>query len=420
MGFTATFPGKSPEVSSAGGNISLWVARTVAEVEELRGIWQAWQDQPGSVIDAYLDWFKEDPTSRPHVLVVHRDGSPDCLLIGKHLRKAVISRVARLLHSDARVLYFVQGGLLGNASAENCEFLVRAVLAQLRAGEASAAEFFGLPTDSPLYRAAMRVPAFFCRDHFPATTIHRYLVLPDSFQEFLNNLPAKERQNIKYRHKRLIKKFSGKVRLSRFWEEDDVQALVSAAEEIAKKTYQRAFGRGFTLAEAAGLRGEARTGSLRAYILYIEENPCAFLIARWHRGILYGTYAGHDPKYAEYSLGRYLLMCCIEDCFLRNNGERTLIIDPGVGDQPYKRLFTNSERLDAHVAVYAPTLTGFLRSVARIISCAGFYSAKAVLQKSNLLPAIRKIRRNQVVRKSRQNHEGQREKPEGNSYDESA
>ena len=65
-------------------------------------------------------------------------------------------------------------------------------------------------------------------------------------------------------------------------------------------------------------------------------------------------------------------MCCIEDCFLRNNGERTLIIDPGVGDQPYKRLFTNSERLDVHVAVYAPTLTGFLRSVARIISCVGF------------------------------------------------
>ena len=212
MGFTATFPGKSAEVSSAGGNLSLCVARTVAEVEELRGIWQAWQDHPGSVIDSYLDWFKEDPTSRPHVLVVHRDGSPDCLLIGKHLRKAVISRVARLLHSDARVLYFVQGGLLGNACPENCEFLLGAVLAQLRGGEASAAEFFGLPTDSPLYRAAMRVPAFFCRDHFPGTTIHRYLVLPDSFQEFLNSLPAKERQNIKYRHKGSTQSFLGRTR----------------------------------------------------------------------------------------------------------------------------------------------------------------------------------------------------------------
>ena len=113
-------------------------------------------------------------------------------------------------------------------------------------------------------------------------------------------------------------------------------------------------------------------------------------------------------------------MCCIEDCFLRNNGERTLIIDPGVGDQPYKRLFTNSERQDAHVAVYPPTLTGFLRSVARIISCVGFYSAKGVLGKSNLLPLIRKIRRNQVLRKSRHNRAGHREKHEGHSHDQPA
>lgn len=411
MGSTATSPGKVPDVSSAGGNLALWVPQSVAEVEELRETWENWQDHPGSVIDTYLAWFKEDPASRPHVLVVYRDGYPDCLLIGKHLRKAVISRVARLLHSDARILYFIQGGLLGNASTENCEFLLRAVLAQLRAGEASAAEFFGLPVDSPLYRAAMRVPGFFCRDHFPLRTIHRYLVLPDSFQEFLNSLPAKERQNIKYRHNRLIKRFPGKVQLSRFWSEDDVQALAAAAEEIAQKTYQRAFGRGFTLAAAAGLRAEARAGSLRGYVLYIEENPCAFLIARWHKGILYGTFAGHDPKYAEYSLGRYLLMCCIEDCFLRNSGERTLIIDPGVGDQPYKRLFTNSERQDASLAIYPPTPTGFLRSVARIISCVGAYCAKGVLGKSNLLARFRKTRRDRAVRKARQNQAVHRENP---------
>ena len=420
MGSTATFPGKFPDVSSAGGNLTLWVARSVAEVEEVRETWEHWQDHPDSVIDTYLAWFKEDPASRPHVLVVYRAGHPDCLLIGKHLRKAVISRVARRLHSDARILYFIQGGLLGNTSTENCEFLLRAVLAQLRAGEAGAAEFFGLPVDSPLYLAAMRVPAFFCRDHFPARTIHRYTVLPDSFQEFLGSLPAKERQNIKYRHNRLIKKFPGMIQLSRFCAEDDVQALVAAAEEIAKKTYQRAFGRGFTLVEAPGLRAEAHAGSLRGYVLYIGENPCAFLIARWHRGILYGTFAGHDPKYAEYSLGRYLLMCCIEDCFLRNRGERTRIIDPGVGDQPYKRLFTNSERQDAHLAVYPPTFTGFLRSVARMISCVGVYCAKGLLKKSKLLPLIRKIRRDQALRKARLNQAAHREKPEGHSHEQPA
>ena len=420
MGSTATFSEKASVVGSKRANLGLWVARSAAEVEDLRGIWERWQDHPNSVIDTYLAWFQEDATSRPHVLVVYRDGSPDCLLIGKQLRKAVISPVARLLHSDARIFYFIQGGLLGNASAENCEFLLTAIVAQLRAGEASAAEFLGLPMDSPLYAAAMRVPGFFCRDHFPARTVHRYLVLPDTFQELLNSLPAKERQNIRYRHKRLIKKFPGKVQLSRFREEDHVQTLIGAAEKVARKTYQRALGRGFTLAEAAALRAQARTGSLRGYVLYIDENPCAFLIARWHRGVLYGTFAGHDPKYADYSLGRYLLMCCIEDCFLRNGGERTLLIDPGVGDQPYKRLFTNRERQDANIAVYPATFAGLLRSLVRMIACVGAYVLRSVLVKTNLLALIQKVRRDRAVRKSRENRRAREGRQAGISNDQPA
>lgn len=404
MGSTATLPGKAPDVGSAAENLGLRVVRTIAEVEELRERWEAWQDHPGSVIDTYLAWFKEHPGSRPHVLVLYRNGHPDCLLVGKLLRKSLTSSVARLFRSHACILYFIQGGLLGNASPENCEFLVRAVLDQLRAGEGSAAEFFGLPVDSPLYRATMEIPNFFCRDHFPAKMIHRYLLLPDSFRDFLGSLPAKERHNITYRHKRLMKHFPGKVRLRRFWEEEDVESLIAAAEEIAARAYQRALGRGFTLADAAGLRSEARAGSLRGYVLYIDEKPAAFLMARWHRALLYGTFAAHDPEFAEYSPGRYLLLCCIEDSFLRTRGERTLIIDPGQGDQSYKRLFTNSERIDADLLLYPPTLGGFLGNAATLAVSYGSHCVKRVLAKTKLFPLVRKIHRHRAVRKMRRAH----------------
>src|SRR5690349_5017121 len=131
MSSIGTIQGKCVDVGSGGGNLTLRVVRSVAEVEELRGIWEPWQEHPNSVIDSYLTRFTQDRTSRPHVMVVYRDGRPDCLLIGKHLRAALISRVARLIRSDTRVLYFVEGGLLGNASAENCAFLVGAIVAQL-------------------------------------------------------------------------------------------------------------------------------------------------------------------------------------------------------------------------------------------------------------------------------------------------
>ena len=39
------------------------------------------------------------------------------------------------------------------------------------------------------------------------------------------------------------------------------------------------------------------------HILYIEATPCAYLISSWQKGVLYGTFVGHDPKYGEYSPG---------------------------------------------------------------------------------------------------------------------
>ena len=401
MSSTGTIQGRCVDVGSGPGNLTVRVVRSLAEIEELRDLWEPWQEHPNSVVDNYLAWFTQDKASRPHVMVVYRDGCPDCLLIGKVLRTAVISRIARLIRSDARVLYFIDGGLLGNSSAENCDFLVRTIVAQLRQGEASAAEFFGLPVDSPLYRAVMQIPNFFCRDHFPAKIVHRYLMLPNSLQDFLSGLPAKERQNLSYRQKRLLKKFAGQVRVGRFWREDDVERLIGDAEIVAQKTYQRAIDRGFKLSEGAGLRAEARMGCLRAYVLYIEEKPCAFLIASWRNGILYGTYAGHDPAYNEFSPGRYLLMHCVEDCLVRNRMEKTIMIDPGHGDQSYKRIFTNAERQDAHVAIYPRTFAGFLRNIARMVFRSAAYCVKSLLVKSNLLPLIRSRHRKQAGHRSR-------------------
>jgi hypothetical protein len=400
MSFTDTLAAKAPDVRSASGHLTLRVARSIAEVEELRDTWEAWQEHPDSVIDSYLTWFKKDPSARPHVMAVYRDAAPDCLLVGKRLHGVPTSAVDRILGPLPRLLYFVKGGLLGNPSPENCDFLVRRIIAQLRRGEADAAELFGLPVDSPLYRAAIQVPNFFCRDHFPVKVVHRYLLLPESLQDFLRALPAKERQNIAYREKRLLKNFPGKVRLRRFAGEHDLQCLINDAEEVAAKAYQRALGRGFTLIEGQGLFAQARAGSLRGYVLYVEEKPCAFLIARWHKEILYGTFAGHDPSYSEYSPGRYLLMRCIEDCFLHNGREKTVILDPGHGDQPYKRLFTNAARQDACLAIYAPTFKGALRNFAKTALLFAELCAKRLLLKLHLFTRVQKNRRNRALRKA--------------------
>ena len=400
MSASATIPRKAPDLGSASGNLSLWVARNVAEVEALREMWESWEEHPNSVIDNYLAYFQVDPASRPHVMVVFRGGHPECLLIGKRLPRAATSVLTKLL-PPADLLYFIEGGLLGNASIENCELLVRAILAQLSRGEADVAEFF-LRVDSPLYRASIQLPNFFCRDHFPNRVVHRYLALPESFQDFLAGLPAKERRNLRYRENRLMKKFPEKVWLRRFRGPEDVECLIEDAEEVAKKAYQRAVGRGFTLADGPGLRAEARKGSLRGYVLYMEATPCAYLISSWRKGVLYGTFVGHDPKYAEHSPGRYLLMRCIEDCFLPSGG-KTVVLDPGAGDQPYKRLFTNRAWQCAYLRIHPPTFQGLVRNLATTTLAFAAHCGRGLVATANLFPLMQKIHRNKAM------HKGDRE-----------
>jgi hypothetical protein len=401
MSSTVTVPGRGTGLR-AYGQLRLRIARTVAEVEEFRGFWEPWQDHPNSVIDSYLAQFAgAHSASQPYVLALYRGGKPDCLLIGKQLPRGIASAVSLLLQRAGRVFYFIQGGLLGNPSHENCQVLIRAILAQLRHGRADAAEFYGLRRNSSLYRAALEIPGFFCRDHFPLELTHRYLLLPGSFQEFLSSLPAKERENIKYRERRLMKAFPGEVRLCRFRsEEDDVERLIHDAEEIAKTGYQRAVGRGFNLDEGGLLRVEARNRSLRGYVLYVEGKPCAYLIASWQKGVLYGAYLGHNPKYDEYALGRFLLMRCIEDCFAPNGAEKTVLLDPGIGDQDYKRLFTNVEREEAHVTIHAPTVRGAVCNAVRTSRFVARLSTRRLLAKSRLLPLVLKLRRRRALKKA--------------------
>ncbi len=241
MSATATSPRKAPDLGTATDKFTLRVAASVPEIEELREIWESWQEHPDSVMDTFLACFRGDISASPYVMVVCRDGHPVCLLLGKRLHGVATSAVGRLLPS-ARVLYFIKGGLLGNPSIETCEFLLCGIVTALRRGEADAAEFFGLQMNSPFYKAAIQVPNFFCRDHFPTKFTHRYLVLSGDLQDFLSALPAKERHNLNYRQKRLLKKFPGKVHLRRFHGKEDVECLICDSEQIASRTYQRALG----------------------------------------------------------------------------------------------------------------------------------------------------------------------------------
>src|ERR1700730_10035200 len=108
-----------PSWAKAGAktdHATLRIAKSVSEVEELRQVWTSWLCHPSSDIDFYVMKIRLNAlTLRPHVMVVYRNGLPDCMLVGRldHKRMSVNIGYVRCFLPKARVLTFVRGGLLG-------------------------------------------------------------------------------------------------------------------------------------------------------------------------------------------------------------------------------------------------------------------------------------------------------------------
>lgn len=386
------------------------ILRTVPELEELREIWNLWCDDPNADMDYYLAIARcRSDFVRPHVMVVFRNGRPDCMLVGRLECCRVKLKVGYTTLFEPRIsqLFFVQGGFFGNASEENSRVLVRELKHCLQSGEADTAELTRLTKTSNLYKAAESEFGFLRRGHFIPLHEHRWLELPGSFKDFLHSLPRKHRHELRRHERKLADDFSGRTHIHCYRHEEEVKELAQEVEKVSAKTYQRALGVGFRPdAEVLeSLRITARKGGLRGCVLYLDEQPCAFFIGKHYKKTFHGNFMGFDPQFGKYSPGLAVLMHSIEECF--DSNMRATQFDLGWGDRQYKRVICNQSKQDGPVYLYALTWPGlrlnFLRSVTSLLDLA----ARKMLARSLLLEELKRAwqERRQKSYSKAQSHE---------------
>jgi hypothetical protein len=371
----------------------LRIAKTIPEIEQLREIWTRWCEGPNADLDNFLVSAKcRADFVHPHVMVVYRDGLPDCMLIGRleHTKLMLNVGYKTLFRPHVRRLFFVHGGFLGNQSQENSEFLVHGIMSCLRAGEADTVEFIRVREDSTLYRAVSRQPNFFCRGHFLTVHEHRSVRLPDSFGEFLHGLSRKNRHELRRHEKKLTDDFGGRVRIHCYRTEGELKELAEEVDKVSARAYQKALGVGFKtdVETLESLRIAAHRGGLRGCVLYLGEQPCAFFIGNQYKNTFHGYFMGFDSRFGKYSPGLYILMHSIEECFEPDH--RVTQVDLGWGDRHYKRAICNQSWKDGPMYLYAPSFKGFklncLRSGTSLIDGC----ARKLLLRSALLQKLKK------------------------------
>jgi hypothetical protein len=391
----------SETYASAEPAMTVRVARSRAEVEEIRGIWSAWPSHRDSDIDFCLElvWAREE-VLRPHVIVVYRDGLPEAMLVGRLERTRMTSRIGylRLPGISSRSLTFSYGGLLGNVSPQSCGEIIASIRSSLRQDDADMALLEGLRVGSRLYDGALRASGFATRDHLVKPALRHMMGIPSDIKDVYAALSANHRSDLKRKAKKLMADHQGSVRVRCYREPGKLDDVIPQVEEIAKKTYQRGLGVGFQDTDEIRrrLRFCAEKGWLRIYILYLGDAPSAFWIGTLYQDCFCSDYLAFDPHFGAYSPGTFLLMKVVEEFC----GAGVKEIDFGPGEGRYKEQFGNMPSNEASVFVFAPRPRGILLNGVR--TSAGLVDTlmRKILDGTKLLPSIKKIWRSRLAKKA--------------------
>jgi hypothetical protein len=335
------------------------VATDREALELLRHPWEQWSNGLETDVDYYLQELKNDWTIvRPYVISVWRADVCLGLLIARVRNRQASTVVAgiRLPGPRARMLEIVPRGRLGSASREVDELLL-AQLAKALKSEADLLCFRRLPVDSTLFEEVWRIPGVLIRKRMPHIFSYTSLSLTKANGRPPAVFSGKAMREARRKTLKLKRAFSNEVSLRCFSKLDELEAGLRDAEKVSAAAWQHSLGVGFTdtLPTLEGYRFLARKGWLRIYVLYVKQEPCAYLLGLLRRRSFYCQRTGYLPDFAQFSVGSVLTSSAFES--LAASGAES--VDLGEGGQEHNRRQGSERHDEGTVHVYAPTLRGF-------------------------------------------------------------
>jgi hypothetical protein len=377
------------------------VLRDVREIEAVRDFWMKHQTHPNCDIDFYLKIVSSHSTVlRPHVLVLYRGEKPQALLAGRLDQSSVDLKLGykKIFGLQTPTLTFLHGGLMGEKTPENCAEFVRSIVRSLAKGEAPAAYFNHIRTDGPLFAELQKVPESECHSSFLTRNNHRGMTLAKNAEDFLRLLSSKERNNQKRRTKRLQEEFGERIRLECYRSPSDLEVLVRDINAVAQKTYQRTLGVGFE--DSPQNREQLQTGLahgwMRAYVLYLADQPCAFWMGNVYSTSFYSGFTGYDPAYSKCSPGMYLLLKALERLCSENADGHVCTADFGLGDAEWKVIIGNLEWQEAPVYLFSSQGRGYFLSLTQKATQTMDIAAKKLLTQTKVLARVKRLWRDRL------------------------
>jgi len=388
-------------------NMEISYIRTFEEIEGIRPIWehlQAKENFPkiNADIDRYLSIIKTVREEiQPYILLVKQNDVVVGMLIGHIYRNPIKCNLGRktIFKPYLKILSVVYGGILGNLSKDTCDLLMGELTTLLRNDELDAVYFNHLETDSFFYKYIRKKTNALCRSHFPKIEYHVAISAPQDTEYLLKCCSKNRRKHIRKYIKRLEKEYPGKVKLSVYTKEKEVDLAIETIANISSQTYQWAFGGGLVNDEKTRIiwHSAAKKGWLRVYILNVNNEPCAFRYALKYRRTYFGELIGYLPKWKDFNVGTVLFMKFIEQICHEPDVER---IDFGFGGGYHKELGNSYCWPEASLYIYAPKVFPIMVNIIQSTTSAISISTEHLVNKLGVFNAVQKYRRKKVIQKN--------------------
>ncbi len=372
------------------------VARSAAEVEELRPAWERLQnDHLASDLDFVLTYCRHSPNVvRPHVVLVEDGGAPVGLVVSRLEDIRLPAQLAgkSMLNSRVRSLTLVYGGLLDGDDPELAPRLLAAWQASLEEEPVDVLRMRMLALGSPQHAAATSGLALLRRRRFLPRTPHWRSEIPGSLAEFLARRSRRRRETVRRYSRKLEQTYGDDARVEIVRHREGLDRLFADSKLVHRETYQHVLGVGFSdetvhrrLAELAADRGW-----FRGYMLYLRDRPVAFWHGNAYGGVFGITSTGFDPAYGRDRPGTYLLMKALED-LCADDAVHTL--DFGFGHAEYKRRFGDGWVDEEDVVVFARRPRAMALNVLQTTLGGMDAAGRAVAMRTGSLAALRRRRR---------------------------
>ena len=334
------------------------VLTSLEELERVRALWEQSQNHPLATFEFFSLIARTRAQVRPCVVALLRDGEPFSLLAGRleQVSRPVRLGYARLFSFSVWRVTFIAGGFLGNTSEESLRRMFSALDGLLHSTRAVLANFEQVGADSMFRRVIHEAFGSMRSANVEGLSRHWQLALPDSWESMMKSRGSKHRYWLNRLPRMLDRDFARAWEIRRYDRPGNCSEFVDAAESVARLTYHRVIGVGFSSSDEyiERVKLDATLGNLRGYVLFIRGEPRAFWYCVAHNEILHMMATAYDPMYRSYELGTILLLKIFQD----HCGTRIRTVDFGLGDAVYKQRFATASILEGPAYVFSRSVRG--------------------------------------------------------------